>query len=142
MERVHPLQTLVGAIEGCLSEYNRYWKQSKDREKRAAIRQIRNACVADGHPDVQFVFKMGSMASIEMEFHNWGQLVVYELFKKTLGDGVAYHIRVCLNLNLNLKMNDLLSSVFKQNIYENQSLQETRKTQKIVSEMKRTFIKQ
>ena len=38
-------------------------------------------------------------------------------------------------------MNTLLSSVFQQNITQNQSYQETRKVQKVVSEMKRSFVK-
>ena len=91
---MHPLQSLVAAIEGCLAEYNRYWKESKDRDKKAAIRHIRNACVADGHPDIQFTFKIKGFATLEVEFHDWGQLVAYELFKKCLGDGIAYHLQV------------------------------------------------
>lgn len=77
-----------------MSEYNRYWKESKDPEKKAELRQIRNACLEGGHPDVELTFKCLGYTTVE--FHLWQDLVLYELCKRVMGEGFAVHLIVRL----------------------------------------------
>lgn len=82
------------ALQGCLAEYNRYWKESKDPDKRAALRQIRNACIEDGHPDLSATFRLMYNVTIEMSFNKWSDVIMYELCRRCLGEGFTFQIIV------------------------------------------------
>ena len=82
------------SLHDALTEYNRYWSDSKDPETRASLRQIVNACKDDSHPDLAITLKLTGMNTIDMSFTRWNTMILYELMRRCLGAGLTYHMVV------------------------------------------------
>ena len=93
-EKQPPLNNIVTSLHDALTEYNRYWSDSKDPEKRASLRQIVNACKDDSHPDLAITLKLTGMNTIDMSFTRWNTMILYELMRRCLGAGLTYHMVV------------------------------------------------
>ena len=55
--REGPLELIADSIHGALNEYNRYWKESRDKDLKMMLREISRSCEGDGHPNVKLTFK-------------------------------------------------------------------------------------
>ncbi|KAK8799301.1 hypothetical protein WA171_006047 [Blastocystis sp. BT1] len=91
-ERVKPLDTIYDDIQNALSEYNRYWKESKDKDKKKALRDISRACGSDGHPYLELSFTGDGDMEVDLAINRWCGVVQYEMLSQSMGHGFSYHI--------------------------------------------------
>ena len=77
-----------------MSEYNRYWKESRDKDKKKMLRDISRACGSDGHPTLELSFAGDSGAEVDLRINRWCGIVQYEMIQQSLGHGFNYHIVV------------------------------------------------
>ena len=121
-ERVKPLDTISDDIQSAvrvihsndvqLSEYNRYWKESKDKDKKKALRDISRACGSDGHPSVELSFTGDNDVEVDLVINRWCGVVQYEMLSQSMGHGFSYHIVVGTNERYQAQKSPLLQQVF------------------------------
>lgn len=121
-ERVKPLDTIYDDIQNAvgvtdshnlqLSEYNRYWKESKDKDKKKALRDISRACGSDGHPYLELSFTGDGDVEVDLAINRWCGVVQYEMLSQSMGHGFSYHIVVGTNETIQVQKSPLLQQVF------------------------------
>ena len=81
-------------LETAMNEYDRSWKQSKDKEMKKVMREIVESFRGDGHPELKAEFKTGSGERATLMLDRWPLVVQYEVLKSVLQSGFVYFITV------------------------------------------------
>ena len=89
-----PITEIESSLSACLAEYNRYWKGSKDKDKKMILREVTRACSGSGHPDMHFMFKRSGVSEISIDLSHWSEVAHYEMLRDLLGHGFLLHIIV------------------------------------------------
>ena len=89
-----PITEIESSLSACLAEYNRYWKGSKDKDKKMILREVTRACSGSGHPDMHFMFKRSGVSEISIDLSHWSEVAHYEMLRDLLGHGFLFHIIV------------------------------------------------
>lgn len=95
-----------------MNEYNRYWKESKDKDLKMMLREISRSCEGDGHPDVKLTFKMENKGEVVMEINRWCGVVQYFMFQRSMEHGFRYHIVVGVDSVSQTQEGQLLQDIF------------------------------
>ena len=86
-------------METAVNEYDRSWKQSKDKEMKKVMREIVGSFRGDGHPELKAEFKVGSGERATLMLNRWPMVVQYEVLKSVLQGGFVYFITVFVCLD-------------------------------------------
>ena len=89
-----PITEIESSLSACLAEYNRYWKGSKDKDKKMILREVTRACSGSGHPDMHFSFKRNGVSEMMIDLSHWTEVAHYEMLREMLGHGFLFHLTV------------------------------------------------
>lgn len=83
-------------MDDAISEYNRYWKQSKDKELKVVLREISSSFKTNSHPEVEMTFKLENGSVVTLHLTRWPYVIQYEVLRDVLQDGFVHFLSVGL----------------------------------------------
>ena len=81
-------------MDDAISEYNRYWKQSKDKELKVVLREISSSFKTNSHPEVEMTFKLENGSVVTLDLNRWPCVIQYEVLRDVLQDGFVHFLSV------------------------------------------------